>query len=662
MKVSKRFKRITLIIIVVMIALSFVKVSYGEEPSTMSILGDYFASDEFFTLLTEGVAGILLRGIQQLAILVFGALQALTIAITGVSGEGYAGSIGDVLFNRVGLTSANFFPSILSGEAASDDIITNIAQYYNLIRVLSIALSLFVLVYCGIRMAISTVADDKAKYNKMFTDWVISLILVFVLHYIIIITFVANDTLVKALESADPNPDASVWGSLWLNSWVPGAGVDDLIVYGAFTIANLAFVLTYIKRTIVLALLIVISPLITVTYAIDKIGDGKSQALNTWLREFISTVLIQPFHCIIYIVFYGSIMSNLTGLGEHDLGKMIFASASALFMLKAENIVKKIFGIQPNSMGDAMGTAAMAVGVATSMFKGGNSGKGGKFGGKGDMPTMKNNESISKAEEQGTAGNGGTPPAGGGGTPPAGGGGTPPAGDGGTPPAGGGGTPPAGGGGTPPAGSGGTPPAGGGGTPPAGGGGTPNTPSKLDKFLDLSRSSLAKDFKRRGGWAGFASRKISGAATLAGAIAGGAVGDMKTMASTATAAGSVGKNIGEHVTARKNERQLEKNQEVFAGAYNDFAEEYKKHYAAENGGAEPSEEDIMAEAKRIYDTGGQGLEGQYEKDFYSQMEQMARSAEVTGFDDGFDFVTDSMRLAQEGVIEPPKDYKQKKYN
>ena len=30
-----------------------------------------------------------------------------------------------------------------------------------------------------------------------------------------------------------------------------------------------------------------ISPLISITYSIDKIGDGKSQALNTWLKEFI---------------------------------------------------------------------------------------------------------------------------------------------------------------------------------------------------------------------------------------------------------------------------------------------------------------------------------------------------------------------------------------
>ena len=55
----------------------------------------------------------------------------------------------------------------------------------------------------------------------------------------------------------------------------------------------------YIKRMLTVGFLIVIAPLITITYSIDKMGDGKSQALNAWLKEFIYNVLIQTFHCII---------------------------------------------------------------------------------------------------------------------------------------------------------------------------------------------------------------------------------------------------------------------------------------------------------------------------------------------------------------------------
>ncbi len=42
-------------------------------------------------------------------------------------------------------------------------------------------------------------------------------------------------------------------------------------------------------------ILIIIAPLITITYSMDKMKDGQAQALNTWMREFMFNVLIQPF-------------------------------------------------------------------------------------------------------------------------------------------------------------------------------------------------------------------------------------------------------------------------------------------------------------------------------------------------------------------------------
>ena len=37
-------------------------------------------------------------------------------------------------------------------------------------------------------MAISTVASEEAKYKKMIGNWAVSMALIFVLHYIMIIT------------------------------------------------------------------------------------------------------------------------------------------------------------------------------------------------------------------------------------------------------------------------------------------------------------------------------------------------------------------------------------------------------------------------------------------------------------------------------------------
>lgn len=631
MKIKNQLKKIGLISLILILILACFRSTY--------------AASKLGTWTLEGIVGILTLGIQQFAVLLFSALQLLTAAITGLAGDNSAGAIGDVVFNRCGLTSANFFPEVWVGpdlQSGTLEIVKHIRTYYNVIRNLSIAMLLGVLLYIGIRMAISTVASEEAKYKKMLKDWVVSLILVFVLHYIMIITFFINNVLVQTLSTIDPNPPGvGEWAKLAGEALIPGAGIPYLIVYGAFVIATIAFVLMYVRRTIVLAFLIVIAPLITVTYAIDKIGDGKSQALNTWMREFIFTVIIQPFHCVIYLVFYKSVMDTLnsTSISDLDLGRMIFAAGSAFFMLKAENIVKKIFGIQPSSIGDALGTGAMALTMATSIFKGG---KGKKIDeSKGKMPTMEGNGPSSGTE-------GGTPPAGGG-TPP-GDGGTPP-GDGGTPPGDGGGTPP-GDGGTPP-GGGGTPPGDGGGTPPAGDAEPSGLKSTLDK---LGKTRLGKSWKRNGGLPGWAGRKISGAATLAGFIAGGTVGDFKTAASVATAAGGIAKNKYDDLEYKIAERKLENNQEVFAGAYEDFAAAYREQY-----GQDIDDQTIRAAAQHIYEGGGQDLTSEYERDFYNQMEQLSDSAEIMGYKNGFTFVNESMRLAQEGAIEPPAGYRRKHY-
>ena len=78
-------------------------------------------------------------------------------------------------------------------------------------------------------------------------------------------------------------------------------------------------------------------------------------------------------------------------------------------------------------------------------------------------------------------------------------------------------------------------------------------------------------------------------------------------------------------------------------------------------GYDVDEQQIRAAAKHIFDGGGQNLQSEYERDFYSQMEQLAGGAEIMGYKDGFDYVNDSMRLVQDGVVTPNKDYVQKHY-
>lgn len=282
---------------------------------------------------------------------------------------------GDIIFNDgVEITSINFF-SDATTEPFVKAIRDSVAKWYYGIRTIAIVASLCVLIYISIRMAISSAADEKGQYKTMLKDWLVSFALIFVLHYIMMIVIYGNDIMVEVFKTAlttDVDMATYVqslhdvrWG---LNSDIPvaykfGANAVSLLL----AILTLAFLIMYIKRFIVIAFLIMIAPLITITYSIDKIKDGQSQALNTWGKEFFWTVAIQPFHCVIYLVF---VSTSLTLIKNADFASSLMAIVCMGFILQAEGIVKKIFGIQAENIGKVSAMSALvAGGVIGSMGK-----------------------------------------------------------------------------------------------------------------------------------------------------------------------------------------------------------------------------------------------------------------------------------------------------
>ena len=114
------------------------------------------------------------------------------------------------------------------------DIFSQVSTFYYLMRNISIAALLFILLYIGIRMAISTVASDEAKYKKMLKNWAVSMALIFVLQFIMIATLYVNNTLVNILYDFSG-------GSQWKNALnmiqiagqglVPVVGLGEAIVF-----------------------------------------------------------------------------------------------------------------------------------------------------------------------------------------------------------------------------------------------------------------------------------------------------------------------------------------------------------------------------------------------------------------------------------------------
>ena len=82
---------------------------------------------------------------------------------------GQAFSIQKLVFNKIGIFDINFFDSINQTDETTlqGALKANIAKIYYALRNIAIVGMLLVLIYTGIRMAMSAVASEKAKYKTM---------------------------------------------------------------------------------------------------------------------------------------------------------------------------------------------------------------------------------------------------------------------------------------------------------------------------------------------------------------------------------------------------------------------------------------------------------------------------------------------------------------
>ena len=274
-----------------------------------------------------------------------------------------------------------------------------ISGWYVSLRNLVIVCLLSILLYVAIRMIISSVAADKAKYKQMLVDWLVALCLLFFLHYIMSFTMTLVEIITESLGNGteviidvtgkDPVKfKTTLTGACRMQVQYSDLGTRlvYLIFYIALVIYTVKFTWEYIKRAITLAFLTLIAPLVTLTYPIDKMNDGKAQAFNAWLKEFVFNALLQPFHLIVYTIFLGAGM-------DIAVNNPIYAILCLAFITPAEKLLRKFFGFDKASSAGASFAGGFGGAAAFSAIKGavskgasalsGNSGgsKGGSSGG-----------------------------------------------------------------------------------------------------------------------------------------------------------------------------------------------------------------------------------------------------------------------------------------
>lgn len=377
-------KMINITIISILIMLSFMPKVYASD-----IVGN----------VIDGIAGVIFWVLKLIPMIIGNLLlKIIGLAINGVDGAISGIPIDKILFNEIPILSINFFEKVNSGAGADiiDNIRTQVSIWYVAIRNLSAAILAVMVLYVGIRMAISSVAEEKAKYKRMLADWVVSLVLLFILHYIMILIININDGIVAILARADAGTNltgdsATIMDELWHNAMYTVSFTEQLgnmALYFMLAIISFVFFATYVKRMITIAFLIMISPIITITYSLDRMGDGKSQALNTWFKNFVYNILLQPFQCIIYLAL---VKTAINSISAGDLSSVLIAIIMVFFMYEAEDIIKEIFHFEGKSVANTIAQAALvssAIGLASKAASGTKAVRGYA----GDTPSPNNNQ------------------------------------------------------------------------------------------------------------------------------------------------------------------------------------------------------------------------------------------------------------------------------
>lgn len=269
-------------------------------------------------------------------------------------------SLDRVVFNRVALFNINYFDTEnykvgddleITANSTNTNVKNGIIDVYKLCRALAMILSLLVLIYIGIRMTLSTVASDQAKYKKMFTSWIESIVILFCMVYIMVAIVSLGEVLTGVFynircELIDSNQGYGVFeDSVREQTWsglFEKSGLDLTmwsIIYWCLLFTEIKFFWLYAKRLLMTGLLITVSPLIIITYSIDKAGDGRAQVFSSWMKEFVVNVLIQPLHALIYLIF---ILTANTIAKQSPLVALVLLMS----MGTVERMVKVVFDLR----------------------------------------------------------------------------------------------------------------------------------------------------------------------------------------------------------------------------------------------------------------------------------------------------------------------------
>ena len=340
------------------------------------------------------------------------AANGLVKLIDWAVGGGEGVTIDKIIFNQYKPTKLVYFSpekDALKEGATDPNVNSNyeypivhlmskaITEWFNIFRAVAITGYTSILLYIGIQILLKATAEKQAEYKRLLTDWVVGVVILFLFPTVIKTAIEMNNSLVESIGKSRGildsdgnvsyqntthkqanytalNPNMSEQELKAYASTFDGNPFSDdnkdymaimakkadktkrlsyAVVYMIMAWQLLMLIIIYYKRLFMVGFLLVFFPLVALTYALDKVKDGKSQAFNTWGKEILLNIFIQTFHAIIYVFALG-----VTFEASEVANDWILMIIGVSFLFKGEEIIKKIFGYKSSDTVDSLVSTA----------------------------------------------------------------------------------------------------------------------------------------------------------------------------------------------------------------------------------------------------------------------------------------------------------------
>lgn len=259
-------------------------------------------------------------------------------------------SIEDYIFNKVDLTSLRVFVGS-SGSADTAQFYEFVSRWFVTMMGVALVIQLLIFVYIIIVTIVKSIKQDPQRDSEvkiMFKDFILGVIVlvgmsVFVIGIIslnnLIVDILAKGTKVDTFRTAT---NAILLGVFDISIAV---GTVNLILYIIITTMGLIFFVHYLKRLFKVSFLIVISPLVATTFAIDRRISGGATKLLGWSKMFIFAVFSQTIHALLYLSLVAVVIQSVRQSSTSLIPLVIISVSGLKFLWDSENIVSELFGM-----------------------------------------------------------------------------------------------------------------------------------------------------------------------------------------------------------------------------------------------------------------------------------------------------------------------------